>query len=334
MKSGFVIRSAACAFPDRIVSNEELCERLESTPAWIENRTGIKARHVCGTQTLEETALKAARLALEQAGKTAEDLDVIVCATSSPDFILPSLACRIAAGLHHPSGALSAFDVQAACCGFLYALQTGAALLEEGRCALIVGAEKLSALTDWTDRESCILFGDGAGAVVIEKQKDSPVYFWNGWKPDEKDVLSIAGPAACQSGFAQEKNGCPKENSRKESRISMKGRDVFRFAVEAMPEAVRQVIQAAGRKMEQIDWLVPHQANLRIIEHSRTKLGIAPEKVIVCLADTANTSAASIPIALAKACQENRFRTGDEIVLCAFGAGLSYGGAYLKWHNS
>jgi 3-oxoacyl-[acyl-carrier-protein] synthase III len=309
--------------PEKIVTNAELAERLDTTDEWIVQRTGIRERHVAAVGELtSDLATAAARQALKSAGMTGNDLDLIVLATATPDHTFPATATKVQAQLGMTRGA--AFDVQAVCTGFIYALATADALVRAGqaRTALVIGAETFSRILDWQDRGTCVLFGDGAGAVVLQASEAE------GARP--RGILSShlhsdgahynllyvdGGPSTTgTSGF-----------------LRMEGREVFRHAVQRLAEVVDEALAANGLKESEIDWLVPHQANRRIIDSMGKKLGLSPEKVVVTIDRHANTSAASVPLALSEAVADGRIRRGQLVLLEAMGGGLTWGASLVRW---
>lgn len=306
------ITGCASALADSRVDNETLCQNLETDPAWIEARTGIRARRHLETLSLEALTAEACRGALEQAGRDPQDIDVLVCATCSSEKRVPSLASRAARLLHLPEHVLC-FDVNAACCGFLDALHAAGSLLQPGQKALVAGAEQLSALTDFRDRNTAILFGDGAGAVVLEETGAGPAWYVHSFTPDENHLLETI----------------PDETG--QERIRMKGREVFRYAVETLPRLIEEVTEKSPWNKEDICLVVPHQANARILHSARQRLQLEEDRFLVCLDETGNTSAASLPMALAEAQKQGKLKKGKPVVLAAFGAGLCAGAVLFAW---
>ncbi len=309
--------------PERIVTNAELAERLATSDEWIVQRTGIRQRHVAAVGELtSDLATSAARQALKSAGMTGNDLDLIVLATATPDHTFPATATKVQAQLGMTRGA--AFDVQAVCTGFIYALSTADALMRAGqaRTALVIGAETFSRILDWQDRGTCVLFGDGAGAVVLqaaEGEEKLPRGILSSHLHSDGsnyDLLYVdGGPSTTgTAGF-----------------LRMEGREVFRHAVQRLAEVVDEALAANGLKESDIDWLVPHQANRRIIDCMGKKLGLAAEKVVVTIDRHANTSAASVPLALAEAVADRRIRPGQLVLLEAMGGGLTWGASLVRW---
>jgi 3-oxoacyl-[acyl-carrier-protein] synthase-3 len=319
-----VVLGLGSYLPKRIVSNADLEKSLDTTDEWIVQRTGIKQRHVAGEdEPTSRLGLYAAQAALADAGIGAQDLDLVIVATSTPDYTFPSVATQIQAGLGMTNGA--AFDLQAVCSGFLFALATADKFLISGshRRALVVGAETFSRLLDWTDRRTCVLFGDGAAAVVLEAQRGAGTVQDRGVLTSHlrsdgryRDKLFVdGGPSTTQTT----------------GRLRMHGREVFRHAVGMVTDVVSQAFEATGTSAADLDWFVPHQANRRIIEASAEKLGIAPDKVIVTIDLHGNTSAASIPLALAVARDDGRIRQGDLVMIEAMGGGFTWGSALIRW---
>ena len=309
--------------PGAPVSNAELIRKhqLESSDEWIVERTGIRSRHlVAANMSASDLALIACRRALEAAGRTPADVDLIIVATSTPDFVFPSTA----AILQHKLGVTNsspAFDLQAVCTGFVYATGVADKFIRSGssRCALVVGAEVFSRILDWKDRGTCVLFGDGAGAVVLEAS-DTPGILATALHADGSynEILNVPGHVS--GGQA---TGDPF--------LRMDGQAVFKFAVRALAEVGNEVLAAAGMTIDQVDWLIPHQANIRIINATAKKLGLPAEKGIVTVAHHGNTSAASIPLALDEAVRDGRVKQGDTLLLEGVGGGFTWGAALLKF---
>jgi 3-oxoacyl-[acyl-carrier-protein] synthase-3 len=310
--------------PDQVVSNEELARRLDTSDAWIMQRTGIRSRHIArADETTSDLAVKAARRALAAAETSADQLDLIVLATATPDQTFPATATRVQAALGMNHGA--AFDVQAVCAGFIYGLAVADNFIRLGqvRTALVVGAETFSRILDWDDRATCVLFGDGAGAVVLRAGHgdgtgaDRGVLSTHLHSDGRKhDILYVdGGPSSTQST----------------GHLRMVGREVYRQAVDKLAAVVHEALEANGLTGRDIDWFVPHQANLRIIDGTARKLGLGPEQVIVTIERHANTSAASIPLALAEAAADGRIRPGHLILMEAIGGGLAWGSSLVRW---
>jgi 3-oxoacyl-[acyl-carrier-protein] synthase-3 len=309
--------------PEKIVTNVELAERLATSDEWIVKRTGIRQRHVAAVGELtSDLATAASRQALKSAGMTGNDLDLIVLATATPDHTFPATATKVQAQLGMTRGA--AFDVQAVCTGFIYALATADALLRTGqaRTALVIGAETFSRILDWQDRATCVLFGDGAGAVVLQA---IPVEGVNA-----RGILSSHLHSDGSNYKLLYVDGGPSTTGTS-GLLRMEGREVFRHAVQRLAEVVDEALAANGLKEGEIDWLVPHQANRRIIDSMARKLGLSPEKVVITIDRHANTSAASVPLALAEAATDGRIRRGQLVLLEAMGGGLTWGASLVRW---
>ena len=304
--------------PERVVTNAELETIVDTTDAWIRERSGIEQRHlVRDGETCSDLAERASRLALEAAGISAQDLDLIVVATTTPDQYFPSTACILQRRLDVHG--CPAFDVQAVCAGFVYALSVADKFVRTGsaRHALVVGSETFSRILNWEDRSTCVLFGDGAGAVVLGAA-DSPGILSTHLHADGayKEMLEIPGGIG---------NGDYANN-----RVTMKGNEVFRFAVTNLSKIVDETLKANGLTKEDIDWLIPHQANLRIIQATARKLQLPMDRVVVTVADHANTSAASVPLALDRAVRDGRVQRGQLLLMEAIGGGFTWGSALVR----
>ncbi len=319
-----VVLGCGSYLPARILSNDELARSVDTTDEWIVQRTGIRERHIAAPgEFTSELALNAARAALANAHVDAQSIDLIVLATSTPDQTFPATAVTVQAGLGITHGA--AFDLQAVCSGFIFALATVDALLRTGafKRALVIGAETFSRILDWTDRTTCVLFGDGAGALVIEAQT----------QPGERSDRGILTTYLRSDGRHRTKlyvDGGP-SSTQTVGHLRMEGREVFKHAVAMITDVIDDAFKAAGYTAADIDWFVPHQANKRIIDGSAHKLGIAPEKVVVTVDRHGNTSAASIPLALTDAVFDRRIRRGNLILLEAMGGGFTWGSALVRW---
>ncbi len=307
--------------PGDAVSNTELAARgIDTSDEWIVTRTGIRSRHLApaGT-TASQLGCEAARRALEMAGVDADALDLIIVATSTPDFIFPSTACLIQAQLGNKGA--TAFDVQAVCAGFAYALGIAEKFIRSGshKRALVIGAEVFSRILDWQDRGTCVLFGDGAGAVVLEAA-ETPGILATAMHADGSYAGILNVPGQISRGQV---TGDPF--------LRMDGQAVFKFAVRVLAEVAQEVCAAAEMDSADIDWLIPHQANLRIIDATGRKLGIAPEKVVVTVDRHGNTSAASVPLALDEAVRDGRIQRGQKVLLEGIGGGFAWGAALLEF---
>jgi 3-oxoacyl-[acyl-carrier-protein] synthase III len=319
-----VVRGCGSYLPERILSNKDLERMFETSDEWIVQRTGIKERHIAADgETTSMLAIKACQAALADAGMQASEIDLIVCGTSTPDYTFPSTASLIQHGLGITEGA--AFDIQAVCTGFVYAVSTADKFLLSGshKRALVIGAETFSRIIDWEDRTTAVLFGDGAGAIVLEAQESEGT-------GDDRGVLTSH---LRSDGRHREKlyvDGGP-GSTKTTGYLRMEGREVFRFAVGQVVDVIRDAFKATGTTPEDLDWFVPHQANRRIIEASADKLGIAREKVVITVDRHGNTSAASIPLALDAARKDGRIKQGDLVMLEAIGGGFTWGSALVRW---
>jgi 3-oxoacyl-[acyl-carrier-protein] synthase-3 len=306
--------------PTRILTNADLEKMIETTDAWIVERTGISQRHIAGEGELtSDLALKAAERALEAAGLDAAELDLIIVATTTPDRVFPSTACVLQAKLGVENGC-PAFDVQAVCSGFVYAMTVANSLIQAGqvRHALVVGAETLSRITDWNDRGNCILWGDGAGAVVLKADSEPGIISTHIHADGRyQDLLFVDG------GVSLKKEG--------ECYMRMSGNAVFKMAVKTLDAIVDETLEANGLKKSDIDWLVPHQANIRIIQATAKKLGMGMENVVVTVSRHGNTSAASIPLAFDTAVRDGRIKLGQTVLMEAFGGGFTWGSVLLRF---
>jgi 3-oxoacyl-[acyl-carrier-protein] synthase-3 len=311
--------------PENVLTNKDLESMVDTSDQWIRERTGIVKRHIAvDGQTTCDLAEQAARRAIEAAGRRAEDIDLIVVATTTPDKIFPSTACLLQQRLDIHGCA--AFDVQAVCTGFVYALSVAEKFVKTGaaKCALVVGAETFSRVVDWTDRGTCVLFGDGAGAVVLEVS-DEPGILSSHLHADGAYENLLHVPGGVSRGFdLPEEEGDPHF-------AQMKGNEVFKMAVNTLGRIVDETLKANGMKKSDIDWLVPHQANIRIINATARKLNMAMENVVVTVDQHGNTSAASVPLALDTAVRDGRIQRGEVLLLEAFGGGFTWGSVLLKY---
>jgi len=310
--------------PKRVVSNDDLAKDLalidvETSDEWIESRTGIKQRHLAAEgEMTSDLAFEAAKQALEQAGQSVDAIDLIIVATSTPDMVFPSTACLVQAKLGNHSAA--AFDVQAVCSGFVYALTTADSFIRCGRakCALVIGAEVFSNILDWHDRGTCVLFGDGAGAVLLQAS-DQPGIRSAQLNADGRlsNILCTAGNVANGKVVG-------------DPFLRMDGQAVFKKAVAVLEKSARDTVEAANLTLDDIDWLIPHQANFRILTYLAKKLRVDLERVVVTLDKHANTSAASVPLALDVACRDGRIKPGDEVLLQGVGGGFTWGSVVVR----
>jgi 3-oxoacyl-[acyl-carrier-protein] synthase-3 len=306
--------------PAKILTNADLAGTVDTSDEWILQRTGIRERHIAAdNENASDLALQASRRALEMAGIAADQLDLIIVATTTPDMVFPSTACILQSKLGVKN--MPAFDVQAVCSGFVYALNTADLYIKSGQYKhiLVVGAEVYSRILDWSDRGTCVLFGDGAGAVVL-KRSDTPGILASRLHADgsHADILSVPGQV-CGGAVS----GRPL--------LQMDGGAVFKFAVKVLEEVALETLDAAGLQKTDIDWLIPHQANIRIIQATAKKLGMTMERVITTVDRHANTSAASVPLALDEAVRDGRIREGHRVMLEGVGGGFTWGAVLLQW---
>ncbi|MBI3196674.1 MAG: ketoacyl-ACP synthase III [Rhodospirillales bacterium] len=319
-----VVQGCGSYLPERVVTNADLAKTMDTSDEWIQQRTGIKQRHIAAEGELtSHLALAASERALAHAGMKASDLDLIVLATATPDETFPATATRVQAQLGMTGGA--AFDVQAVCAGFVYGLSVADSMIKNGLAstALVIGAETFSRILDWNDRGTCVLFGDGAGAVVLRAEEGK------GTSAD-RGVLANALHSDGRQHDILYVDGGP-SSTRTTGFLRMEGKEVFKHAVVNMATVVGEVLAKAGFETKDIDWLVPHQANKRIIDGTGRKLGLPPERVVVTVDRHANTSAASIPLALDTAVQDGRIKKGDLLLLEGIGGGLAWGASLVRW---
>jgi 3-oxoacyl-[acyl-carrier-protein] synthase-3 len=319
-----VVRGCGHALPRRVMSNSMMSALVDTSDEWIRQRTGIERRHIAADdETTFTLGLDASRAALAHAGVGADQVDLIVCATSTPHYTFPATATQIQAGLGVTRGA--AFDVQAVCSGFVYALTVADKFVSTGasQCAIVVGAEVFSRILDWTDRGTCVLFGDGAGAVVLTPGESTGTVADRGVLHTDihsdgryRDKLYVDGGAGSDG---------------KVGHLRMEGREVFKHAVVNMAETVELTLAATGLTGADIDWFVPHQANKRIIDATAHKLGVPESRVVYTVQDHGNTSAASIPLALARAAHDGRIKPGHLVLVEAMGGGFTWGSALIRW---
>jgi 3-oxoacyl-[acyl-carrier-protein] synthase-3 len=319
-----VVLGCGSYLPGRVLTNTELARKVDTSDEWITQRTGIRERRIAAPgERTSDLGLAAARAALINGNIDPQSIDLIVLATSTPDYTFPATAVSIQAGLGITRGA--AFDLQAVCSGFVFALATADGLLKSGgfQRALVVGAETYSRLLDWSDRSTCVLFGDGAGAVVLDAVS----------QPGTRADRGILTTHLRSDGRYRDKlyvDGGPSSTGTT-GYLRMEGREVFKYAVAMITDVVVDAFAATGYTAADVDWFVPHQANKRIIEGSAQKLGIAPEKIVITVDRHGNTSAASIPLALAVAVKDGRIKSGDLVLLEAMGGGFTWGAVLLRW---
>ncbi|WP_194094759.1 beta-ketoacyl-ACP synthase III [Marivivens aquimaris] len=318
-----VVTGVGHYLPERVVPNSYFEDKLDTSHDWIVSRSGIERRHFAAEgQTTSDLATRAANAALENAGLTGNDIDAIVLATSTADFTFPSAATMVQHNIGNTKG--FAFDIQAVCAGFVFALTNANALIQSGSAkrVLVIGAETFTRIMDWEDRSTCVLFGDGAGALIIEAQDGTGANTDRGILATDlnsdgtyRDLLYVDGGVSTQTT----------------GRLRMEGKEVFRHAVEKLAQTAHKSLGDAGLTSEDVDWVVPHQANIRIIQSTAKKLGVSMDKVIVTVQDHGNTSAASIPLALSVGVQSGQIKQGDLVVTEAIGGGLAWGSVVIRW---
>ena len=314
-----VIAGVGSALPKRCVTNAELAQTVDTTDEWIVERTGIRSRYIADeTETTASLATDACRRALAHAGIDASEIGLIILATATPDQTFPSSATKVQATLGIND--CIAFDVHAVCTGFLYALSVADSMLQSGaaKTALVIGAETFSRILDWEDRGTCVLFGDGAGALVLRAEEG------------DRGILATRLHADGRHNELLYVDGGPSTTGTV-GKLRMKGREVFRHAVKNLADVLNEVLAAAGLDSADVDWVVPHQANARILDATAKKLGLPPEKVVVTVDRHANTSAASVPLALDTAVRDGRIKRGDLVVLEAMGGGFTWGAAVIRY---
>lgn len=310
------------SLPQTVVTNDFLSGIMDTSDEWIRTRTGIRERRLVKEETTASMCIEASRKALEDAGVTAEDIDLILVGTITGDYVTPSTACEIQAGIGAVNAA--AFDLNAACSGFLFALNTAHAYLQAGiyRNALVLGAETLSKIMDWSDRSTCVLFGDGAGAAVVKRDETGMLAFEQGSDGAKGMVLACGGRA---------NNNPLVSNPITQSYVSMDGQEVYKFAVTTVPKSIKRVLDQAGLIPEDVDYYVLHQANIRIIQSVAKRLKLSEDKFPISLDHCGNISAGSVPILLDEMNRKGMLRPGMKIVLSGFGAGLTWGTALVEW---
>ncbi|WP_172252751.1 beta-ketoacyl-ACP synthase III [Saccharibacillus deserti] len=313
--------------PERILGNAELEQMVDTNDEWIVSRTGIRERHIAAPeQATSDLAYEAAVRALESAGMTADQLDLIVVATVTPDTSFPSTACILQDKLGAKKAA--AFDLGAACSGFVYSLAAATGFIQNGMYdnALVIGADTLSRITDYTDRNTCVLFGDGAGAVILGEVPEG-----RGFQSFDLGAEGAGGGLLKQAAGGSRLPASQETIDQRQHFIQMNGRDVFKFAVRVMGSATEEVLRKADMTKDDIDLFIPHQANIRIIQSAMQRLDLSEDRVMINVDKYANTSAASIPLALVEAYEQGRIKEGDRVVMVGFGGGLTWGGAALVW---
>ncbi len=318
-----VIKGVGHYLPERVVPNSFFEEKLDTTNEWIVARSGIERRHFAAEgETTSDLATKAAEAALASAGMTGDDLDAIIIATSTADLTFPSAATMVQARIGNTKG--FAFDVQAVCAGFVFALTNANALILSGqaRRVMVIGAETFSRIMDWTDRSTCVLFGDGAGAVILDAEEGTGANTDRGILATDlnsdgsyRDLLYVDGGVSTQTTGV----------------LRMEGKEVFRHAVEKLAQTAHTALEKVGLGSDDVNWVVPHQANIRIIQSTAKKLGVEMDRVVVTVQDHGNTSAASIPLALSVGVQNGQIKKGDLVVTEAIGGGLAWGSVVLRW---
>ena len=321
MSNRILMTGVGAYLPKKIITNDDLAQWVDTSDEWIKQRTGIAQRHmVADGELTSDLAINAANEALNHAGVTATDIDLIVVATTTPDDTFPSTATKV----QHKLGANNAFafDVQAVCAGFVYALSVAESMMiaQKAKKALVIGAESFTKLLDWNDRGTCVLFGDGAGAVVLEAEE----------APDDYGILASSLHSDGAYRDILYVDGGPSVNG-EVGHVRMEGQDVFRHAVDKLASVMQEVLDQAGIAADEVDWLVPHQANIRIINGMQRKFGLSSERVVRTVDQHANTSAASIPLALSQAVHDGRIQPGDLLALEAIGGGLAWGGALVRF---
>lgn len=309
--------------PERVLTNADLEKMVDTTDEWIRERTGISERHIAAEgQTTADLAEAAARRAMEAAGVSADEIDLIVLGTTTPDLVFPSTACLVQARLG--AAGCAAFDVNAACSGFIYALSMADKFMRAGqsKCALVIGSETLTRMIDWNDRGTCVLFGDGAGAVVLKPSEDTGILSTH-LHADGSHKELLFNPVGVSAGFRDEPNHGVK--------VMMIGNELFKVAVRALAKVAEESLAANGIAQEELDWLVPHQANLRIITATARHLNLPMDKVIVTVDRHGNTSSGSVPLALDEAVRDGRIQRGQLLLMEAFGGGITWGSALLRY---
>lgn len=318
-----VIAGVGAYLPEKILTNDDLSKRVDTSDEWIVERSGIRQRHIAAdNEKTSDLAIAATRAALKAAGRDGADVDLFVVATATPDQTFPATAARVQAALGRPG--VPAFDVQAVCSGFVYGLAVVDNFIRAGqaKCAVVVGAETFSRILDWDDRATCVLFGDGAGAVVLTANEGTGTGY-------DRGVLSTHLHSDGRHHDMLYVDGGP-SSTQTTGHVRMKGKEVFKHAVVNLADTVREAMDANNLTIDQVDWLVPHQANKRILDSTASKLGLDPAKVIVTVQEHANTSAASIPLALHAGVADGRIKPGQLVILEAMGGGFTWGSAVVR----
>lgn len=327
---GIKISGIASYSPETIITNDDFTSFIETNDEWITTRTGIKTRHYAMGVPTWEIGFKAAEKAIEKSGISKDEIDLIICTTITPDTLVPSTACLIQRALGMQG--CMAFDINAACSGFVYGVDIAQKYLECGtaRNVLVISAEELSKITDYRDRASCILFGDGAAAAVLTSSDGSYSSFI-GADGRGADFLKATSVHPVPHPFYELKGVDPKIDEEDNGFLYQDGKEVYKFAVDALPRAVKKVLEKAEISVESVDWIIPHQANIRIIQTAASKLDISIDKFCLNISEYGNTSSASIPIALCESIENGKIKKGDTIVLVGFGAGLTYGAICIEY---
>ncbi len=321
---GIIIKGTGSYTPKNVINNIKLGEIVDTSDEWILTRTGIKERKISIDENTSDLAIKACKIAIKNAKISSLDIDLIVLATCTPDMLIPSTACIVQKALGCDNAV--SFDISAACTGFIYALDIAKSLIKSNnyKNALVIGAETLSKIVNWEDRTTCVLFGDGAGAVVLSKSEEEGI-IESFCKTDAKKYECLVAPSNDLN------NPFIKNHIKNEKYLKMDGQEVFKFATTTIVNSIKEVLEKANMTIDEIDYIVPHQANIRIIEHSAKKLKIDKEKFYTNLENYGNTSAASIPIALHELNEKKNLKKGDKIILVGFGGGLTFGATIIKW---
>lgn len=312
--------------PERVVTNNDLAKIVDTNDEWISTRTGIKERRITEGENTSDLATKASIKALENAGIAPEEIDLLIVGTLTPDAFIPNTACIVQKNIHAVNA--TCFDISAACTGFIYALDIAAQFIKAGRCktALVVGAETLSKVVDWEDRSTCVIFADGAGAAVVKQSEHNGIIACYSGSDGTKGHHLTTGAVPVNNPFVKPEDVLPSDCV-----IKMDGREIFKFAVTVITQSIDELLKSSGLKLEDIDYIIPHQANTRIIEFTAKKLGVSQDKFYVNIERFGNTSAASIAIALDEMNEKGMLKKGDKIILVGFGGGLTYGGMIIEW---